>query len=424
MSMMRAVSRARVSLGALVACAALSACGGSGGSAVSTVPTMPAVPSSPSPAPGVATFDSVIEASYAGGWGVELAVFKSGSLVYEHGYGLRDRGLPDTFAFADMWQVPQPESVFNLPRGAFAPDANTIFDLASVSKEFTAGAVLLLQQDGKLSVNDPLSAYFPGFPNGDAITLQYLLQHRSGLVDYNNFGSVPDFSGAYAAFMANGQTDYQPIVARLATFPLDFAPGTQYEYSNSNYLLLGIVVAKVSGQPLGTFLQQRIFGPLGMTLTHQGYPTPPAGDIALGYLTSGGTAYRAWQWNLAWLAGPGGLTSTVGDLERWDRAVRAPGIFTAASLAQMFTPSPIAASYGSYADGWIISSLNGHPFVWHDGEVGGFQTINATFPSDDIDIIVLTNDGLNGIAPYSVIPQLFPIALAASTDQSARRSKR
>ncbi len=421
MGMMRALWRAGVSLEALLVCALLSACGGSGGSSVSTAPQVPA---SPPPAPATAAFDSVIEQSYAGGWGVELAVYKGGSLLYEHGYGLRDRGLPDTFAFADMWHVPQPEATFNLPRVPSAPDANTLFDLASISKQFTAGAVLLLQQDGKLSVNDRLSAYFSGFPNGDTITLQELLQHRSGLVDYNNFGSVPDFSGAYAAFMANGQTDYQPILARLASFPLDFAPGTQYEYSNSNYLVLGAVVAQVSGQPLGTFLQQRIFGPLGMQQTHQGYPAPPASDIALGYLTSGGTAYRAWQWNLAWLAGAGGLTSTTGDLERWDRAVRAPGIFTAASLGQMFAPGPIAASYGSYADGWIISSLNGHPFVWHDGEVGGFQTMNATFPSDDIEIIVLTNDGLNGVAPYSVIPQLFSIALAASTNQSARRAKR
>ncbi len=124
-----------------------------------------------------------------------------------HGYGLRDRGLPDTFAFPNMWKIAQPEALFNLPRGQFAPDANTVFDLASVSKEFTAGAILLLQQDGKLSVNDTLAKYFPGFPNGSAITLLYLLQHRSGLVDYNNFGDAPDFTSAYDAFMASGQTE-------------------------------------------------------------------------------------------------------------------------------------------------------------------------------------------------------------------------
>ncbi|HEV2739547.1 MAG TPA: serine hydrolase [Candidatus Elarobacter sp.] len=123
--------------------------------------------------PTVATsaYDAVIQQNYGGGWGVELAVYKNGTPLYVHGYGLRDRGLPDTFAFADMWKVSQPEAQFNLARGQFAPDANTVFDLASVSKEFTAGAILLLQQDGKLSVNDPMSKYFPAFPNGNAITL-------------------------------------------------------------------------------------------------------------------------------------------------------------------------------------------------------------------------------------------------------------
>jgi CubicO group peptidase (beta-lactamase class C family) len=398
--------------------AGASACGG--GSSGSTVPA-PAI--TPLPATGAA-YDAVIEQNYTGGWGVELAVYKNGVPLYVHGYGLRDRGLPDTFAFPNIWNIPQPEALFNLPRGPFAPDANTEFDLASVSKEFTAGAILLLQQDGKLSVNDSLATYFPSFPNGSAITLQDLLQHRSGLVDYNNFGDTPDFTSAYNAFIASGQTDYQPIVDELATFPLLFAPGSQYSYSNTNYLLLGMIVAKVSGQPLGAFLQQRIFGPLGMTQTQQGYPAPPVTDLALGYLTNAGAPFRAWQWNLAWLAGPGGLTSTVGDIEKWDRAVRAPGIFTQTSLTQMFAPSPFPQPYGTYAYGWLISTLDGHPYVWHDGEVGGFQTMNATFPNDGIDIILLTNDGLNGLAPYSVIPQLFPLALSGTPAQSTRRRTR
>jgi CubicO group peptidase (beta-lactamase class C family) len=351
--------------------------------------------------------DAVVQQNYAGSWGVELAIYKHGALVYARGYGLRDRGLPDAFPnHANPWGIQQPDVIFNMPRGAFAPDLNTEFDLASVSKEFTAGAILLLQQDGKLSVSDPVSKYFPTIPNGGAISLLYLLQHRSGLVEYNNFFSPPDFSGAYMQFMASGQTNYQPIVDTLATFPLLFAPGTQYSYSNTNYLLLGMIVAKVSGMPLGAFLQQRIFGPLGMTQTAQGYPTPPVTDLALGYENDGAGPVRSYQWNLAWLAGPGGLTSTVGDIEKWDRAVRQPGIFTQASLTQMFTPSPIAASYGSYAEGWIVSTLDGHYYVWHDGATNGYQTMNATFPNDGIDIIVLTNDG-TGLDPYFIIPQLF-----------------
>ncbi len=386
----------------------LAGCGGGG----SAMPQMP--PATSAPTQGV---DAIIAQNFPNDAGVEVAFFRHGVPILERGYGLRDRGLPDTFYPVDYYGVPQPDTLFNLPRGRFAPDANTIFDLGSVSKEFTAGAILLLQQDGKLSVNDTLDKYFPGFPNGAAIPLLYLLQHRSGLVEYNNFGSYPDFATAYAAFKASGQTTYQPIVDRLATFPLKFKPGSAYDYSNTNYVLLGAIVAKVSGEPLGAFLQRRIFNPLHMNQTSQGEPTPPVTDFALGYRTNDGAVVRAWQWNLQWLAGPGGLTSTVGDIEKWDRAVRTTGIFTQASLHQMFAPGPFPQSYGTYADGWIVATLAGHRYIWHDGALGGYQTMNATFPDDDLDIVILTNDG-TGLDPYDVVPQLFPIALKTS---AARR---
>lgn len=389
-------------------------CGSS--STVSGPPPNPS-PSPTSPAGGV---DAIINNNWSGGWGVEVAIFKNGAQVFLKGYGLRDRGKPDSFEGPNIWGIQQPDQQFNMPRGAFAPDAATEFDLASVSKEFTAGAILLLQQDGKLSVNDPLSKYFPGFPNGGQIRLINLLQHSSGLVEYNNFGVYPDFSGAYAQFMADGQTNYQPIVTALGSFPLQFAPGTQFNYSNSNYVLLGMIVAQVSGEPLGAFLQQRIFGPLGMTKTQQGYPAPPVTDLSLGYHADNGVIFRSWQWNLQWLAGPGGLTSTVGDIEKWDEAVRQPGIFTQASLTQMFTPGPFPQSYGTYADGWFIATLDGHRYVWHDGAIGGFDTMNATFPDDDINIIILTNDA-SGLDPYFVIPQIFPLALTMNAASLRRR---
>ena len=365
----------------------------------------------PSPLPmptskGGAPFDQVVEQTYAGGWGVELAIYRDGAPLYVHGYGLRDRGLPDSFYASNLWGIEQPDVLLKLPRGKFAPDADTIFDLASVSKEFTAGAILLLQQDGKLSVADPVSKYFPNLPGSSSMTMINLLQHSSGFVDYNNFGSYPDFMPAYQAFMKSGQTDYQPIVDELATFPLLFRPGTQYSYSNTNYVLLGMIVARVSGEPLGAFLQQRIFDPLGMTNTHQGYPPAGTTDLALGYADRGSGPERIYQWNLQWLAGPGGLTSTVTDLEKWDESVRKPGIFTQTSLHEMFAPGPFPQSYGTYAFGWLSATLNGHSYLWHDGAIGGFQTMNATFPNDGIDIIVLTDDG-SGSDPYLIIPQLF-----------------
>ncbi|MDP9110578.1 MAG: beta-lactamase family protein [Candidatus Eremiobacteraeota bacterium] len=400
--MKRSAARRRIGTLAFAAMLGLAGCGGGGAGSSLPSSTPTTSPSSP--------VDAVVSQAYAGNWGVELAIYKNGRALYQRGYGLRDRGLPDSFGGHDFWGVVQPDRLFALTRGVFAPDANTIFDLASVSKEFTAAAILLLQQDGKLSVNDPLSKYFPAFPNATRMSLLDLLHHSSGLVDYNSFGSYPDFSSAYTAFVANGETSYQPIVDLLGTFPLQFTPGTQYSYSNSNYLLLGLVVAQVSGETLEMFLQHRIFGPAGMIQTHQGFPAPPVTDLALGYADYGSGPQRSYQPNLAWLAGPGGLTSTVGDVEKWDRVVSAPGIFTSATLAQMFAPGPFPQSYGTYADGWFVSSLNGHPFVWHDGAMTGYQTVNARFPSDGIDIIILTNSG-SGPDPYYILSQIFPIAL-------------
>ncbi|MGH7683133.1 MAG: serine hydrolase domain-containing protein, partial [Vulcanimicrobiaceae bacterium] len=355
-------------------------------------------PSAPSRAQQASLYDAIINQDYSGGWGVELAIYRNGVPVYVNGYGFRDRGMPDIFYGTNIWGTPQPDTLLNLPRVMAAPDVDTVFCLASLSKEFTAGAILLLQQDGALSISDPVSKYFPTLPSATGMTLLNLLQHSSGFVDYNTFGVYPDFTSAYQAFMASGQTNYQVVVSKLAAFQLDFTPGTKYEYSNTNYLLLGMIVAMVSGQPLGTFLQQRIFGPLGMTHTQQGYPPIGATDFALGYADLGMGPKRIYQWNLTWLAGPGGLTSTVSDIEKWDEAVRTPGIFNQTSLTQMFAPGPFPQPFGTYADGWIVSNLNGHVFIWHDGALGGYQTMNATFPNDGLDIIVLTNDG-SGVAP-------------------------
>ena len=386
--------------------AALAACGG-GGSGSS-------LPNTPPPPPNGASIDQIVAQNYPGGWGVELAIYRNGQPLYVHGYGLRDRGLPDAFGGPNIWRVPQPDQLYNLPRGQFAPDANTLYDLASVSKAITAGAILLLQQDGKLSVNDPLSKYFPSFAGDPTIPLLYLLQHRSGLADYT---VDTDFGPVYRQFLASGNTNYQPIVDLIAASPLHFTPGTQYEYDNSNYLLLGLIVAKVSGESLGTFLQQRIFAPAGMAQTTEGLPPPPVTDIALGYGDFNGTPLRMYQANLAWTLGAGGLISTVGDLEKWDQAVRHPGIFTAQSLTQMFTPNGFPQSFGTYAEGWVVATLDGHRYIWHDGELDGYMTMNAMFPDDGIDIIILTNRDL-GNGPYFMVPQIFPIALTLTSSNA------
>ena len=404
----------------VIACVILAACGGAGGS-----PGLSPV-FSPSPAPedrqaviarrrhpasATTRIDQVVAQNYSGGWGVELAIFKNGKPVYVHGYGLRDRGLPDSFGGYDFWGVEQPDKIFNLTRGQFAagPDDDLRFgvgqqrvhgwsDSTSSARRKALGKRSARKIFSKLSERQRKSRC----SSCCSIAAAWLTITRSG--------SIPTSVVRIARSWPRGQTNYQPIVHRLATFPLKFIPGTQYDYSNSNYLLLGMIAAMVSGEPLRAFLQQRIFGPVGMTQTNQGFPAPPISDIALGYADYGIGPQRTYQPNLAWLAGPGGLTSTVGDLDKWDRAVMHPGIFTQASLTQMFSPSPFPQSYGTYADGWFISTLGGHSYIWHDGDITGYQTMNAIFPNDGTEIVILTNDG-SGLDPYYIVPQLFSIAL-------------
>ncbi len=405
----------------VVAVAFITACSNSSGVSVTSAPV------SNARASGLDTraVDRIVNAGNPQHFGISLAIYKNGTLLYQHGYGFRDFGLGrNTFAGSNGWDIRQPSQLFHLKRGRFAPDANTIFDLGSVSKEFTGGAILLLQQDGKLSVNDKLSKYFPAIQDAADIPLLYLLQHRTGFVDYNGGSGDVNVNAAYNAFIASGQKNYGTIVDHFVKLPSEFVrdpmqnpPGSYYYYSNTDYLFLGMIVARVSRETLGDFLQQRIFDPLGMSATHQGYPPAPVDDFSLGYQAGGPTVYRAWQWNLSWLAGPGGLTSAPGDIEKWDLAVRTPGkVFTKESLKQMFATNPLSEDY---ADGWVVTKLDGHRFVWHNGEVGGYQTMNATFPNDGIDIVILTNNGSDtpGIYgygfPYDFVPRLFPLVLAA-----------
>lgn len=329
--------------------------------------------------------------------GVALGIFKDGQPLFKRGFGFRDRGLPESFSGDDLFEVQQTDQLLQLTRGRFEPDEDTVYSLASVSKEFTAGAILLLQQQNKLSVKDKLSKYFPRFPKGDKISLLDLVHHTSGITDYNSF---PLFSEPYAKFQASGS--YDVIEKALEGQRLLFEPGSKYQYSNSNYLLLGMIVHKVSHQSLADFLHDHIFAPLHMTNTRNGYGASDQ-NVALGYTRDGTKITRTYAWNLQWLAGPGGLTSTVNDLAKWDFAVSRPGLFTKESLEQMFTPSRVDGS--NYAFGWVVDTMNGHKYVWHNGEVGGFHTINATFPDESLAIIILTNN--DGFVPEDLIRPLF-----------------
>ena len=327
--------------------ALLAACGGGSGS----LPNTPA----PAPVPVGPAIDALAGAQIAAGLvpSLEIGVARGGQTVYERSYGAR--------SLAPV--VP--------------PDANTDYQIASLTKAFTATCVLLLAQDGKLRLDDSLAAYIPEYPPAAGITLRQMLNMVSGIPsDVND-----SFTTLY------GPIDHQGVVQRLAMFPLDFAPGSQYEYANANYYLLGIVIERVSGLSYPQFVNTRVLTPLalGRTAYLANWSDP---DTALGYWHNGvpGSAFGPRpSWSPDYLFSMGGLVSDAPDLLRWDESLRAPGLLNGASLMTMFTvPNP---AISPYAMGWFIDP-NGTR--WHDGESSGFNTAHGIFP-DGYDIVVLGN---------------------------------
>jgi len=343
--------------------------------------------------------DEIVAAIGPAGSGITVAVHKLGRTVFAKGYGLRDRGLPERFIGEDFFKVEQLDDRLHLPRGRRGTGFDTIYNLGSISKGFTSAAVLRLHDQGKLSVHDRLGKYLPGYPRAADITLLQLMQQVTGIPDYNNF---PLFQPAYDVFVASGERDYSQVLAKLQSLPLTFPPGTKYAYSNSNYLLLGLVVQKVARTSLGSFLQRQFFGPLHMHDTTQGYPRRGSRDVALGYSPGGTRADRAYQWNLSWMLGAGGLLGTARDLARWDTALLRPGLFRPSTRRLMFTPN-----LNSYACGWVIQTHQDKPYIWHNGGMGGFRTMHALFPDQDISVILLTNDETTSPAVERSAPKVF-----------------
>lgn len=262
-------------------------------------------------------------------------------------------------------------------------DPEAPYQIASISKQFTAAAILLLEDQGKLSLDDHVVRYVPGITGGDTITIRQLLSHTSGLQDY----WPQDYS--FKA-MATRVTPQQ-IVDRWAKKPLDFAPGTQWQYSNTGYVVAGMIVEKVSGMPLLTFLQQRVFAPLGMTAMDQDLaigPRYPAGygRYALGPVRVEKPAARGW------LYAAGELSMSAGDLAKWDVARLTRSVLPADDWQAQETPVTLTdGTTNGYGLGVSTGMRGGHRFVEHSGEAVGFLSENIVFPDDGTAIVVLTN---------------------------------
>jgi CubicO group peptidase (beta-lactamase class C family) len=314
-------------------------------------------------APPLAAVDAVFARWNASTPGCAVGVAVKGTSVLERAYGMADLE----------------RDVKNAP--------DTIFEAGSVSKQFTAAAVLLLARDGKLSIDDPVRKYVPELPDyGVPLTIRHMLTHTSGLRDW---GSIAGIGGWPRTQRAHTHAHVLDIVSRQKA--LNFDPGTNWSYSNTGYNLSAVIVSRVSGQSFADFSRDRIFKPLGMTRTswrddfkrivkHRAIAYEPAGD-----------GYRE-DMPFENVHGNGGLLTTVGDLLRWNENFVTPVVGDAAFVAQQQTVATLNDGRGQfYAFGLYVRPYRGIPEVSHSGSTAGYQAFLTRYPKQHLSVAVLCN---------------------------------
>ncbi len=286
---------------------------------------------------------------------------------------------------------------------------STKFRLGSLTKQFTAASILLLEQRGKLSVQDPVKKYLPDAPAAwDQITIYNLLTHTSGIP---NFTSFPDYEK-----LEPFSTTPEQLVARFRDKPLDFPPGEKWSYSNSGYVLLGYLIEKITGGSYESFVRDNIFIPLQMkdsgydsnatVLSHRasGYSPGPHGYENAGFI------------NMQVPHAAGAIYSTTEDLFRWENGLFGGKVLSPESLQKMTTPFK-----SDYAFGLIVTTVEGHKVIRHAGGIEGFNTFLAYYPEDKLTIVVLSN--VNGSAPDEIAEKLAAVAHGQTVKLSTERKE-
>jgi CubicO group peptidase (beta-lactamase class C family) len=294
--------------------------------------------------------------------GLALAVMREGKIVKAQGYGLSN-------------------VEHNVP---VKPE--TIFQTGSVGKQFTATAVMMLVESGKLSLDDKISKYFPESPAvWKAITVRHLLTHTSGITDY----------GSETKKIVDLRKDYteDELVRRFAGYPLDFPPGSKWSYSNSGYVILGVLIHRISGKFYGDFLQERVFHPLHMDSTHIISEADIVMNRAAGYrLMNGELKNQEWVAPKLNTTADGALYTNVLDMAKWDEALTQQTLLKKSSYDEMYTPVRLndGKTY-PYGFGWAIGDSHGHPLIEHSGSWQGFHMNFSRYPADKFSVVVFTN---------------------------------
>jgi CubicO group peptidase (beta-lactamase class C family) len=300
-----------------------------------------------------------------------VLVGMNGKVVFEKAYGIAE----------EEWNVRN--------------TTTTKFRIASLSKQFTAACILLLQERGKLKVQDPISRYLTGLPEAwRSITIHQLLTHTSGIPNYTDSSQLKKIN-------RTGATP-QEMITLVADKPLDFKPGSRWHYTNTGYILLGMMIEKISGQPYADFMKHNIFEPLGMMNSGYDRATDILKERASGYQIQGGLANADFiDMTIPYAAG--GIYSTVEDLYRFNEALAQQGkLLSADSLKEMFTEYPEATYQGqNYGYGVVISRQKfGKLLYYHGGGVEGFSSSIQRYPDERVCIVVLSN--LSSFKPWEL----------------------
>jgi CubicO group peptidase (beta-lactamase class C family) len=263
--------------------------------------------------------------------------------------------------------------------------ASTVYRIGSITKQFTSAAIMRLIERGKLSLSDPMSKYLPDVPlHGHVVTIHHLLNHTSGIHSYT---SKREWQGTWAQDLTPRQ-----IVAFVDNDTFDFAPGARYAYNNSGYVLLGMIIEKVTGEPYASYLQHDLFTPLGLKQTSYCPSKPTDPSFAEGYSSQSGAAKPAAYLSMTHPFSAGALCSTVRDLVIWQRALAGGKVVDAKSYALMTTADTLnSGAKINYGFGLVPGQIGTHKSIGHGGGVNGFTTSSIYFPDDSVNVVVFTN---------------------------------
>jgi D-alanyl-D-alanine carboxypeptidase len=290
--------------------------------------------------------------------GVSLMIVKDGQPVKTQAYGVANL----------EWNVPV--------------NSNTVFEIGSLTKQFTAACVLLLAQEGRLSVDDKISRYLKDTPaSWTNITVRHLLTHTSGLRSYTGLDGF-----ALTQHLTQAQ-----FIQKIGAYPPAFPPGDSWAYCNTGYNLLGYIIENVSGENYWSFLRERILQPLQMTATGDRNPRAVIPNRAAGYELANHAAINR-DYDVTDVFSAGAIASTVVDLAKWDAALNGDKLLTQASKAQMWMPTKLNdGTVKQYGFGWYLDPLNGHRNIGHSGSTDGFSCSLQRFPDDGLTVILLCN---------------------------------